>query len=499
MQVFWFKRDLRLEDNSPFSEAVKAGPVLPIFIHEPDIICARDYAVQHHEFIAESLEELSHNLAIRGIALKEFSGSAPATLETIWQHHPFVDLWSHQEVGNGASYARDKAVAAWCRGRGVTWHQLPQNGVIRGTSGSRSQRQWLAQLEDYMAEPPLAAPAKMMPTILDAVMLPSDDKLSPAGEDKPGRLRGGRARAMKLLDTFLNQRILQYPSDISSPLTAETGCSRLSPYLAYGVLSAREVVAAMNKRIDLLDEGASTYERERLVNALRFFADRLRWRFGYFQNMESQPQLEFENLNRRMDGLRESEFNQAYFSAWKDAKTGYPMVDAAMEMLRHTGWVNMRMRGMLLSFAVNDLWLHWREPALFLAQEFLDYEPAIHYNQMQIHAGTAGGPHTLTYNVVKQAQDLDAGGVFVRRWLPVLRDVPFEYIFEPWTMPDSVQATCGVKIGLNYPAPVVNASAASRRARTLVAEAQKAIAGKSASHIQRKQAALSADSQLALF
>ena len=148
------------------------------------------------------------------------------------------------------------------------------------------------------------------------------------------------------------------------------------------------------------------------------------------------------------------------------------MVDAAMKMLHHTGWLNMRMRGMVLSFAVNELWLHWREPALYLAREFVDYEPAIHYNQMQMHSCTAGGSTMLAYNPVKQAQDLDPTGAFVRRWLPALRAVPDDYLFEPRTMPVAVQDQCSVVIGTDYPKPLVEHVAASKQARLRITQAQ---------------------------
>jgi deoxyribodipyrimidine photo-lyase len=131
------------------------------------------------------------------------------------------------------------------------------------------------------------------------------------------------------------------------------------------------------------------------------------------------------------------------------------------------------LRGSLISFAVNELWLHWREPMLFLAREFLDYEPAIHWNQAQIHAGTAGSTGLLSYNPVKQARDQDPDGIFVRRWLPALSAVPDQYLFEPWTMPADVEQACGVKIGRDYPAPVVEYKAAGKLARDRVVAAQR--------------------------
>lgn len=471
MEIVWFKRDLRIRDHAPLAEAAAAGPVLALFMHEPEIILAPDFSAAHGAFIRECLDSLNAALQERGGALVEMTGSAPALLEQIWQLQPFATLWSHQETGNWASYQRDELVAAWCRKRSVTWRQSPRNGVIRGQD-ARAKRDWLAELDVYSSSEPVKAPRTIVPSGWHPMRAEPVAPLQAAGHDKPGRIKGGRAEAIRLLTDFIRTKAIRYPHAISSPITAEHGCSRLSPFLAHGVITMREIVLAMNRRVDSPDLAADAHQRERLINALRFFADRLRWRAGYFQNMESMPRLEFDNIHPGMDGLREAEFNASHFARWRDGETGYPMVDAAMKMLHHTGWINMRMRGMVLSFALNELWLHWREPALFLAREFIDYEPAIHYNQMQIHAGTAGAGSMLAYNPVKQAQELDPKGVFVRRWLPALRAVPDAYMVEPWSMPLAVQTACGVMIGTDYPAPIVDHLDAGRRARARVADAQ---------------------------
>ena len=482
--VVWFKRDLRIRDHEPLAAAALDGPVLPLYIHEPAITTAPDFAPQHAAFINECLESLQTELTARGATIVQLTGAAVEVLESIWQMTSFDVLRSHEETGNWLSYQRDKAVAQWCRQRGVRWIQSPQNGVIRGSAEFRASKNWSALMEDYTSSEPVKTPSRIV--LIDGVDEiasrfsggANQTNTTSSIDTKPGRMHGGRAEAIRLLGDFFKTRILAYPGAVSSPLTAERGCSRLSPYLAFGVVSVREIILTMNRRLELPDVASSEFERERMIKAMRFFVDRIQWRSGYFQNMEAMPRLEFDNLNRKMDGLREGEFNSDYFEAWKNGETGYPMIDACMKMLLHTGWINMRMRGMLISFAVNELWLHWREPGLFLARQFLDYEPAIHYNQLQIHAGTAGATQLLSYNPVKQAQDLDPTGKFVRRWLPILRRVPDEFIAEPWKMPASMQAAVGVEIGTDYPAPIVDHVVAGRLARERVSAAQK---GKSAS------------------
>jgi deoxyribodipyrimidine photo-lyase len=144
------------------------------------------------------------------------------------------------------------------------------------------------------------------------------------------------------------------------------------------------------------------------------------------------------------------------------------MIDACMRMLGTVGWINFRMRAMLMSFASYQLWLHWREPALHLAREFLDYEPGIHYPQAQMQSGVTGINTIRIYNPIKQARDQDPDGIFVKQWLPELARVPVEYIFEPWTMPVTLQAHLGITIGLDYPKPIVDNVVASRFAREAI-------------------------------
>lgn len=147
--------------------------------------------------------------------------------------------------------------------------------------------------------------------------------------------------------------------------------------------------------------------------------------------------------------------NDAYLTAWQQGQTGYPMVDACMRSLIATGWLNFRMRAMLMSFASYHLWLHWRLPALHLARQFTDYEPGIHYAQAQMQSGTTGINTIRIYNPIKQSLDQDPNGVFIKRWVPELRDVPIGFIHQPWHFPDKMNG---------YPLPIVDEKAARQAA-----------------------------------
>jgi deoxyribodipyrimidine photo-lyase len=182
-----------------------------------------------------------------------------------------------------------------------------------------------------------------------------------------------------------------------------------------------------------------------------------------------------------MEGLRDDQADVTRLQAWAQGETGWPFVDACMRALEQTGWINFRMRAMLMSVASYQLWLHWREPALHLARLFVDYEPGIHYPQVQMQSGTTGINTLRIYNPVKQSMEQDPEGRFIRTWVPELAGVSGEWIHTPWLMPAAAQHQCGVQIGRHYPAPLVDHLAAARLARQRIQEVRRSLAARSQS------------------
>jgi deoxyribodipyrimidine photo-lyase len=454
--LVWFKRDLRLHDHAALHAASRRGPVLGLYIVEPGLWQQPDAARQHYEFVRESLADLQRELQAHGGQLLVLQGEATEVLTRLWQAAPFASLHSHEETGNGWTYARDRAVAHWCRAHSVPWQELPHFGVVRAL---RNRDHWQGAWEELMGAPVLNTPAlRFAPLPCASEPLPPYSALGLDPHDPPRRQRGGRTRGLAVLRSFLDERARHYRGGISSPLSAPTACSRLSAYLAWGCLSLREVVQATRER-------TAFSEDPRLKAGLHAFQSRLYWHCHFIQKLESEPAIEFENMHRGYDGLREDDFNTAHFEALSTGRTGWPLVDACVAMLRETGWLNFRMRAMLVSVAAYPLWLHWRPVGEWLATQFLDYEPGIHWSQLQMQSGTTGINTTRVYNPVKQALDHDPQGRFVRQWLPALRRVPDSWLLEPWRMPVSVQQACGVHIGREWPAPLVELEAATRAAK----------------------------------
>ena len=459
--VVWFKRDLRIDDHRPLATAAKRGAVSCVYFIEPEIWQAPDAATQHYQFIQESLADLRAALKEIGLTLTVLVGSATDCLTRIWQTQAFFELYSHEETGNAMTFARDKAVAHWCRDHEVRWQEYPQFGVRRGR---HDRDQWQDAWQSFCAEPLIATVTTSQTVDAQLAISETAPKALTLGltdPDPPARQRGGRVQAMRTLKAFLYSRSRQYRGGISSPLSAPTACSRLSAYLSYGCLSIREIFQATQAHIASLPE-----DQKRHKLGLQSFVSRLYWHCHFIQKLEDEPELEFRNLHRGYDGLRENDWSEQRFTALVNGKTGWPLVDACVAMLKHTGWLNFRMRAMLVSTAAYPLWLHWHPVGHWLARQFLDYEPGIHWSQMQMQSGTTGINIPRVYNPIKQARDHDPQGRFVRQWLPAMRRVPDAWLFEPWRMPANLQSEHGVIVGHDIASPIVELDAATRDAKS---------------------------------
>lgn len=458
INVVWFKRDLRVHDHAPLSLAAQAGLVLPIYVVEPPYWSLPDTSRRHWHFIHDSLIDLDNQLRALGSGLIIRIGDAVEIFETLRKQYGQLILWSHEETGNDWTYQRDKAVMAWCQAKQIPWHEVPSNGIVRRLA---SRDAWAKLRQERMAQTLVLAPDRLLsPKNMITEKMPSkDDKLF--GSDTIGMVQaGGRREADKVLKSFLQERARRYLLTISKPGVSARHCSRLSPHIAYGTLSVREIehatIGKMNALKSIADDDAIFFRRN-----LSAFLSRMAWHCHFIQKLEQQPSIEFKCTHPAFEGMREPYFREDFFKAWQQGMTGYPLVDACMRSLIQNGWITFRMRAMLVSFASYHLWLDWRKTAPYLAGLFTDYEPGIHYSQFQMQSGVTGINAVRIYNPYKQSMDQDPEGKFIRRYVPELKDVSNEWIHHPQLNP---------QLKLAYPDPIVEHEIAIKHAKEQISQ-----------------------------
>ncbi|MGB8813860.1 MAG: FAD-binding domain-containing protein, partial [Paracoccaceae bacterium] len=369
--LIWFKRDLRVEDHPALALGAGLGRVLPVYVVEPEYWALPDTSARQWGFVAQCLEDLREDLRTRGLPLAVRVGDAVACLEKLCRLHGINRIVSHEEVGNLWTFARDQRVQAWAKAAGIEWVEVPQSGVMRRSAGRDG---------GFAAHGVAALPGLTPVPGVELGVIPTARALRLADDRCAHVQAGGRARGVLVLESFLAARGIGYREAMISPVRGERASSRLSAYLAYGALSGREVAQATVAR-------QAEKPGPAWAVSLRTFQSRLAWRDDFMQKLENEPQIEVRCLHLAAEGLRSRVADAARLVAWEKGETGLPFVDACMRYLAATGWLNFRMRAMVTSVASYHLWLDWRATGAVLARRFTDYEPVIHWPQMQMQAG----------------------------------------------------------------------------------------------------------------
>ena len=461
VNVVWFKRDLRLSDNAAINDAVNRDlPIICLFNLDSQRIGRMDVSGIHIEWELDCLRSLAKDINGLGGVIKFNYGDIIDILEKLHSDYKINSIICNEETGLQWSWERDKLVAKWCETNRIDFIEHPSNGVIRKL---KTRDDWKKHRDKRISSPLIPRPERLLALeSCQSDAIPTMEELGLTTRQLIDRPIPGEAAAINTLKSFLEERGRGYRKGMSSPITGEIMCSRISPYLSAGCLTIKQVFhhTVARQRQVKVDPRSPKYRG--FTSSLTSFQSRLAWHCHFMQRLEAEATMDETAINPELDELLNRKLDQRKFIAWRDGKTGWPFFDACMRYLTATGWINFRMRAMLQSVASYTLWLPWQATGSHLANLFMDYEPGIHWSQVQMQSGVTGINSVRAYSVGKQSTDHDPDGDFIRQWVPELARVPTEHIHEPWLMSKTEQAQYNCRIGIDYPAPIVDEKAARK-------------------------------------
>jgi len=450
--LVWFRRDLRDYDHAALYHALKgARQVVCAFVFDREILDAlADPADRRVEFIHASVGELQQALQGRGGGLVVRHGVAREEIvQLAGEIEANAVFFNHDD--DPAALARDAAVEAALRARDIAVHHYKDAVIFEreevltaaGTPFSvftPYRNAWLKTLTPYYLQAyPVDAYADRLVAQSTAIPSLQDMGFTPTNL-RELKLPTGMAGGAQLFEDFLD-RIDRYHEARDFP--AQKGPSTLSVHLRFGTVSIRQLAAAAWQRGG---RGAQAWLSE------------LIWRDFYHQILWHRPDVASGHAFKRQYDALPWPNPPGHFEAWCEARTGYPLVDAAMRQLNQTGTMHNRLRMVAASFLVKDLLVDWRLGERYFADKLIDFDLAANNGGWQWAAsvGCDAQPWFRIFNPVTQSKKFDPGGRFIRRFLPELAGVPEEFVHAPWTLPASEQARIGVLIGRTYPAPIVD-------------------------------------------
>ena len=458
MNIVWLKRDLRTQDHHLFHLAerqMEHSDYRIVYIFEHQLFELDNISLRHQQFIFHSLLDINRTLSKYSRKVDILYGDAKEIFGYLDSTFGIDTVFSYEEHGTPKSWSRDKEIKSFFSQSGIEWIEIPSDNVIRG---KRDRRGWDKLWYKQISEELIVNSYSLSNSIFEIDQFQLPDELIKKLETYPSSYQAaGESNAHKYLQSFIQQRGRNYHRYISKPIESRVSCSRLSVYLAWGNLSIKQAYQRIRQ----------SEEFDYNKRAYGAMLTRLKWRSHFIQKFETECQYAVRCINKAYEQMP-YENDVQKLEAWKSGNTGIPLVDANMRCLIETGWINFRMRAMLVSVLCHHLDIDWKLGAPHLAQMFLDYEPGIHYPQVQMQAGTTGVNTVRVYNPVKQALDHDPKSVFILTWVPELKALPDQFTQCPWILTDMDQLFYNFNLGESYPIPIVDLETAGRRGRNKI-------------------------------
>lgn len=459
--IWWIRRDVRLADNEALTAVLRHhSHVIPTFILDPRFEQSPYVGDKRRAFLWAGLRQLDADLRQRGSYLVVRQGEPLTELGRLLAETGAAAIYAEADA---TPYARqrDRAIAA-----ALPLHLLPGLTVHPPEAVLKADGQPYTVYTPFSKvwkERPLPTPASVLPTP-ERIPTPPDIASLPLPETPalPASVpfAPGEAEAQRRLAAFVEQHTIYRYSDQRNRMDLN-GTSQLSPYLRFGMISARQTaVAAL--------AAAQTAADKETRKGAEVWLNELIWREFYVSILYHFPHVLKGSFRREYNAIPWNN-DPAHFAAWQEGRTGFPIVDAAMRQLAQTGWMHNRARMIVASFLVKDLLIDWRWGERHFMQHLLDGDPANNNGGWQWTAGvgTDAAPYFRIFNPILQGEKFDPNGRYIRTFLLELADVPDAYIHEPAKMPPLEQRRSGVTIGQTYPRPIINRQ--ETRPKTLAA------------------------------